>query len=73
MFCSRTLYKDIKNMAIVNQWIDSIVFFFFKKRFYSRTLYKNIKNMAIADFFILFFKKFVLCMSLNLMDAILVY
>lgn len=27
MFCSRTLYKDIKNMAIVNQWIDSIVFF----------------------------------------------
>jgi hypothetical protein len=52
MFCSRTLYKDIKNMAIVNQWIDSIVFFL-KKRFYSRTLYKNIKNMAIADFFFL--------------------
>lgn len=70
MFCSRTLYKDIKNMAIVNQWIDSIVFFL-KKRFYSRTLYKNIKNMAIADFF--FFKRFVLCMSINLMDAILVY
>lgn len=52
MFCSRTLYKDIKNMAIVNQWIDSIVFFL-KKDSIAVPFTKTLRIWQLLIFFFL--------------------